>query len=85
MPRFWFRASVRFIAPIVLSILFVWNLYDLFAIKGGHYGYALWAELIGGWLVSVLVFCSGFFVRLVVQRKKKKGFVEEEILWKEED
>ena len=85
MPRFWFRASVRFIAPIVLSILFVWNLYDLFAIKGGHYGYALWAELIGGWLVSVLVFCSGFFVRLVVQRKKKKGFVVEEILWKEED
>lgn len=85
MPRFWFRTSVRFIAPIVLSILFVWNLYDLFAIKGGHYGYALWAELIGGWLVSVLVFCSGFFVRLVVQRKKKKGFVEEEILWKEED
>lgn len=85
MPRFWFRASVRFIAPIVLSILFVWNLYDLFAIKGGHYGYALWAELIGGWLVSVLVFCSGLFVRLVVQRKKKKGFVEEEILWKEED
>lgn len=85
MPRFWFRASVRFIAPLVLSILFVWNLYDLFAIKGGHYGYALWAELLAGWLVSVLVFLSGFFVRLIVNRKKKKGFVENEVVWKDED
>ncbi len=85
MPRFWFRASVRFIAPLVLSILFVWNLYDLFAIKGGHYGYALWAELLAGWLVSVLVFLSGFFVRLIVNRKKKNGFVENEVVWKDED
>lgn len=85
MPRFWFRASVRFIAPLVLSILFVWNLYDLFALKGGHYGYALWAELLAGWLVSVLVFLSGFFVRLIVNRKKKKGFVENEVVWKDED
>ena len=29
-----------------------------------------------GWLVSVLVFLSGFFVRLIVNRKKKNGFVE---------
>ena len=85
MPRFWFRASVRFIAPLVLSILFVWNLYDLFALKGGHYGYALWAELLAGWLVSVLVFLSGFFVRLIVKRKKKNGFVENEVVWKDED
>lgn len=85
MPRLWFRVSIRFIAPLVLSVLFVWNLYDLFAVKGGHYGYPLWAELLAGWLVSVLVFLSGFFVRLVINRKKKKGFVEEEILWIEEE
>ena len=85
MPRFWFRASVRFIAPLTLAGLFVWNLYNLFAVQGGHYGYALWAEVIGGWVVSALVFSSGFIIRLVVNHKKKHGFVEEEIVWLDED
>lgn len=84
MPRTWFRISVRYIAPITLSVLFVWNLYNLFALQGGHYGYALWAELLAGWLVSALVFSSGIFVRLIINHKKKNGFVEEEILWKED-
>lgn len=85
MPRFWFWASVRFIAPLTLAGLFVWNLYNLFAVQGGHYGYALWAEVIGGWVVSALVFSSGFIIRLVVNHKKKHGFVEEEIVWLDED
>lgn len=38
-----------------------------------------------GWLVSVLVFLSGFFVRLIVNRKKKNGFVENEVVWKDEN
>ncbi|MDD6194012.1 MAG: sodium-dependent transporter [Lachnospiraceae bacterium] len=84
MKRGWFRISIRYIAPITLTILFVWNIYSLFALKGGHYGYALWAELIAGWLVSVLVFISGFIVRLVINHKKKHGFEEEELVWKED-
>ena len=38
-----------------------------------------------GWLVFVLVFLSGFFVRLIVNRKKKNGFVENEVVWKDEN
>lgn len=83
MPRIWFRLSIRYIAPILLFGLFCWNLYDLFALKGGKYGYAFWAELIGGWIVSALVFASGFIVRIVVNNKKKKGFVETEIKWED--
>ena len=85
MPRFWFVNSVRYVSPIALAILFVWNLYDLFVNKGGHYGYALWAEVLGGWLISALVFAAGFIIRLVVKQKKKKGFEETEIVWIEDD
>lgn len=38
-----------------------------------------------GWLVFVLVFLSGFFVRLIVNHKKKNGFVENEVVWKDEN
>lgn len=85
MPRWWFHISVRYVAPAALIILFVWNLYNLFVNKGGHYGYALWAECLAGWLVSALVFASGLIMRLVIRHKKKKGFVEAEIVWTEED
>lgn len=85
MPRWWFHISVRYVAPAALIILFVWNLYNLFVNKGGHYGYALWAECLAGWLVSALVFASGLIMRLVIRHKEKKGFVEAEIVWTEED
>ena len=59
----------------------------MFAVKGGHYNtdYAFWAEIVGGWIVSLLVFTSGIFIRLVINYKKKNGFVEEEIIWEEND
>lgn len=85
MSRWWFHISVRYVAPAALITLFIWNLYHLFVNKGGHYGYALWAECLAGWLVSALVFASGFIMRLVIRHKKKKGFVEAEIIWTEED
>lgn len=85
MPKKWFVLSVKYISPIALSVLFVWNLYTLFVIKGGHYGYAFWAEFIGGWCVSALVFASGFIVKLVVKIRQKKGFVENEVEWIDED
>lgn len=85
MPRLWFRISIRYVAPTALALLFIWNLYHLFVDKGGQYGYALWAECLGGWLVSALVFASGFIMKLVIRHKEKKGFVEAEIVWTEED
>lgn len=85
MPRMWFRLAIRYVAPISLVILFCWNMYDLFVKNNGNYGYAMWAECIGGWLVSALVFASGFIVKMVVKCKAKKGFVENEIIWDEND
>ena len=83
MPGWWFVTSVKFIAPILLAILFCWNLYDLIVLKGGKYGYEAWAEFLGGWLVSILVFISGFIIRLIINKKKKNGFVETEVEWKD--
>ena len=84
VPRFWFRTSIRYIAPIALSILFIWNLYNLFVVKGGTYNYAVWAECLAGWLVSALVFASGFIMKIIVSLKRRKGYVESEIVWEEE-
>lgn len=83
MPRLWFRVAIRYVAPITLCVLFVWNLYVLFVQNGGHYNYALWAECLAGWLVSALVFASGFILKLVIRHKKKRGYVEEEIAWED--
>lgn len=85
VPGAWFKTAIKFIAPITLSALFVWNMYTLFFEKGGHYGYALWAECIGGWLVSFLVFTCGLYMKLVVKAKEKKGFVEAEVVWEDEE
>ena len=84
MPGGWFNISVKFIIPIILFALFVWNLITLFR-GGGIYGkadgYSLAANLIGGWLLIVLSLCSGFIVKAVVKRKARKGFREDDRSW----
>ncbi len=85
MPGWWFFTSIRFIAPGLLAVLFVWNLFDLFIVKHGKYGYAIWAEFLAGWLVSILVFISGFIAKEILKKKTKAGFVENEIVWDEKD
>lgn len=84
MPYFWFSASVKVIAPALLLGLFVWNMITLFGQNGGSYGkYPIWAQIVAGWAVSLLVFASGFIAKIVIARKKKKGYVEDEIVWKD--
>jgi len=77
---------VKFVVPIVLFALFVWNLVTLFR-NGGVYGsgdgYSLASNLIGGWLLIVLSLCSGFIVKAVVKRREKKGFREDTRGWDE--
>ena len=86
MPYWWFMLSVRFIAPILLTGLFVWNMITLFAVNKGSYGgYPIWTQVLAGWVVSVLVFASGFIAKLVVAKKKKQGYVEDEVAWNDED
>ena len=70
VPYWWFGLAVKFIAPVSLTLLFIWNMYDLFFVNGGHYGYALWAEIAAGWIVSALVFISGIFIKIAVNIRK---------------
>lgn len=84
MPLWWLVASIRFVAPVLLAGLFGWNMYDLFVKNNGNYGdYPMWAIIWAGWVVSALVFISGFIAKIVVARKKKKGFVEDEVVWED--
>ncbi len=84
MAKWWFVGSIKFIAPVVLCVFFVWNLITLF-VGGGIYGakdnYSLASNIIGGWLISALVFASGFIIKAIVRAKSKNGFVEDEISW----
>lgn len=72
MPTWWFVASIKFIAPLTLIIFCAWNLYSLFAGGGIYGGYPLWANIVGGWLVTVIVFSSGFIVKLIIKQRKEK-------------
>ena len=84
MPYWWFNASIKFVAPVLLLGLFVWNMIVLFSKNGGSYGdYPIWAQIAAGWAVSILVFASGFIAKIFVNQRKKKGYTEDEVIWKE--
>ncbi len=83
-PYWWFAASIKFISPVLLAGLFIWNIVTLFVKNGGSYGdYPIWAQIAAGWAVSILVFLSGFIAKLIVHKKKKEGFVEDEVVWED--
>jgi NSS family neurotransmitter:Na+ symporter len=84
MPYWWFVPSIKVVSPVVLIGLFVWNIYNL--IKGGGIygaadGYSLKANIIFGWVVVLLILCSGLIVKGIVRFKKAKGFTEDERTW----
>ena len=81
-PYWWLFGSIKIVSPLLLTALFVWNMIDLFGNKGGSYGgYPMWAQICAGWVVSGLVFISGFIARAIINKKKKKGFAEDEVYW----
>jgi NSS family neurotransmitter:Na+ symporter len=84
-PYWWFAASVKFISPVLLAALFIWNIVTLFVQSGGTYNpdYPIWAQVAAGWAVTILVFASGFIAKAVIKSKKKKGFIEDEVVWKD--
>ena len=84
MPSWWFIPSIKVVSPIVLIGLFGWNLFNL--IKGGGIygasdGYSLWANIVFGWCVVILILCSGFIVKAIVKIKESKGYVEDDRTW----
>ena len=84
MPYWWFIPSFKIVSPLVLIGLFVWNIYNLFkggGIYGAADGYTLRANIIFGWIVALLILCSGFIVKGIVRIKKAHGFTEDERTW----
>lgn len=72
MPRWWFETSIKILTPIALTFLLVWQMIVL--IKNGfryNEDYNLAAEIIAGWLVTILVFSSGFFINLYMKKSKR--------------
>ncbi len=84
MPAWWFGISIKFIAPVILSLLFIWNVITLFSgggIYGAADGYSLFANIVGGWLIMALSLVSGFIVKHIVGIRAKSGYVEENVEW----
>ncbi len=83
MPKLWFDLTVKVVAPVALTILFVWNIIDLFANKGGIYGlsdgYNVISNVLAGWVVFGLCMISGFIIPLF----KSKNKVEENKTWED--
>lgn len=85
VPFWWFASSIKVVAPLLLAGLFVWNMVTLFVVNDGSYGgYPIWAQIAAGWAVSLLVFASGFIIKLVVRHKKKSGYIEDEVVWEDD-
>ena len=84
LPKFWFNATVKVVAPVVLSTLFVWNIVDLFVNKGGVYGaadgYNIISNVLAGWIIFGLCAISGFIINCF----KTKNMPKEEKVWDDE-
>ncbi len=83
MPKLWFNLTVKVIAPVVLGVLFVWNIVDLFVNKGGIYGaadgYNVASNVLAGWVIFGLCMISGF----IIPRFKSKNKDENEKTWED--
>lgn len=72
MPKWWFYSSIKVLAPLSLTFLVVWQIISLCK-NGFRYdkSYDLAAEIIAGWVVTALVFASGFIIMLIMKKTKK--------------
>lgn len=62
--------SLRYLSPAALSVLFLWGIYHLIFVEKMLYGgYPVWAQAVFGWLVSLIVFASGFIICGIAKRK----------------
>lgn len=78
MPKAWFDIAIKVVAPVSLSVLFIWNIVNLFTKQNGVYGYNLTSNILAGWLVFGLCMISGFIINAIYKKvKAKKGLTEE--------
>jgi NSS family neurotransmitter:Na+ symporter len=81
MPAWWFKTSLKFISPLLLTAFLIWNVVSLInagGIYGAKDGYTLASNFIGGWAITILVFVSGFIVKLF-ERKNKNEAADAEV------
>ena len=83
MSSIWFEASIKYLAPIILTIFFAWNLYDLAIVKKGVYGgkesgYSATANIILGWAVSAIVILIGIIISFIESKIVKDGSYDPE-------
>lgn len=72
MPVKPFLFSLKIISPVALSCLTLWGVYHLIFVEGGLYGgYPIVQQALFGWLLSILVFVSGFAVCTAANFKKR--------------
>lgn len=78
MSKWWFLISIKILAPLALAFLLIWQFVAL--IKNGfryNTDYNLAAEIIAGWLITILVFASGFIIKLICKKTKKGKEISE--------
>lgn len=86
MPAWWFVTSIKIFAPITLTGFFIWNIVSLFragGIYGASDGYSLASNIIGGWVILILCFFSGFIVKGIEKSLEKKGFEPDNDVWED--
>ena len=79
MPKWWFIISIKILVPLALLFLLVMQFVTL--IKNGFRydtSYHLAAEIIAGWVVTILVFSSGFIIKLICKKTKRGQQILEE-------
>lgn len=79
MPSWWFNLSIKILSPILLIVLFIWNIISLIrdgGIYGAADGYSLASNIIGGWVITALVFTSGFVIKAIAKKKGKDNDTE---------
>jgi NSS family neurotransmitter:Na+ symporter len=86
MPKAWFVTSIKFITPVILFGLVIWNLISLITgsgkgIYGAGDGYSVAANAIFGWAIVLFCLFLGVIIRIVIKQKEKKGFKEDNIEW----
>ena len=77
MPRWWFIGGIRYLAPFLLAAFLGWQMSGMIQNGLRYESYPLYAQAVGGWLVSGLVFLSGFIVnalrRNLAAREQRSG------------
>ena len=77
MPKIWFDIAIKVVAPVSLSVLFVWNIINLFTKQNGVYGYNLVSNILAGWVIFGLCMISGFIINVIYKKIQAKKDIKD--------